>query len=194
MLYIMVFTGLRCGELCGLTMDDIDLEHRCIHVRKQLACINHTHVVLPTKTVNSQRCIPMSDGVYEAFKRVLENRYLKGDIEPVCYDERGNAYEGFVFLATRSRKTIVRGHVEEYLQNCLKRYNLAHPDSPMRKFEPHILRHTFATLIGQRMSVKTTQSILGHADSKTTLDIYTDARPTDEQVAEINKAVLDLAV
>ena len=27
----------------------------------------------------------------------------------------------FVFLATRSRKTIVRSHVEEYLQNCIKK-------------------------------------------------------------------------
>ena len=59
----------------------------------------------------------MTDGVYESSQRIIENRYLKGDIEPVCYDEQGNAYEGFVFLATRSRRTIVRGHVEEYLQS-----------------------------------------------------------------------------
>ena len=71
--------------------------------------------------------------------------YLKGDIEPVCYDELGKAYEGFVFLSTRSRKTIVRSHVEEYLANCIKRYNLAYPNDPIEKFEPHICRHTFAT-------------------------------------------------
>ena len=47
----------------------------------------------------------MVDTVYESFQRVFENRYLKGDIEPICYDERGNAYEGFVFLATRSNIT-----------------------------------------------------------------------------------------
>lgn len=47
----------------------------------------------------------MTDGVYESFQRIIENRYLKGDIELVCYDEQGNVYEGFVFLATRSRRS-----------------------------------------------------------------------------------------
>ena len=93
-----------------------------IVVDKQLQCVNHTHVVLPTKTMNGKRIIPMTDGVYESFQRIIKNRYLKGDIEPVCFDEQGNAYEGFVFLATRSRRTIVRGHVEEYLRNCIKRF------------------------------------------------------------------------
>lgn len=40
---------------------------------------------------------------------------------------------------------IVRSHVEEYLANCIKRYNLAYPNDPIEKFEPHICRHTFAT-------------------------------------------------
>ena len=87
----------------------------------------------------------MTDGVYEWFKRILKNRYIKGDIEPVCYDERGKKYEGFVFLATRSRKSIVRAHVEEYLSNCIRRFNNANPCNSIRKFEPHICRHTFAT-------------------------------------------------
>lgn len=87
----------------------------------------------------------MTDGVYEWFKRILKNRYIKGDIEPVCYDERGKKYERFVFLATRSRKSIVRAHVEEYLSNCIRRFNNANPCNSIRKFEPHICRHTFAT-------------------------------------------------
>lgn len=125
MLYVLFWTGLRVSELCGLTLDNIDMDNRMITVDKQLQCINHTHVVLPTKTTNGERIIPMTDGVYDCFKRIIENRYIKGDIEPVCYDEKGNAYEGFVFLAIRSRKTIVRSHVEEYLQNCIKRFNIA---------------------------------------------------------------------
>lgn len=58
-------------------------------------------------------------------KNTYSSHYLKGDIEPVCHNEQGNAYEGFVFLETRSRRTIVRSHVEEYLQNCIKRFNNA---------------------------------------------------------------------
>lgn len=185
MMYILFWTGLRASELCGLTMDNIDMENHLIKVEKQLQCLNHKHVVMKPKTSSGMRYIPMTDGVYKCFKAVLEKRYLKGDIEPVCYDERGNSYEGFVFLATRSRKTIVRAHVEEYLQNCIKRYNLANPLNPIRKFEPHICRHTFATNM-QGLPLKTLQSILGHSNVRTTMNHYVDVRPTESQLAEIN--------
>lgn len=185
MLYVLFWTGLRVSELCGLTLDNIDMDNHMITVNKQLQCINHMHVVLPTKTSNGERIIPMTDGVYECFKRILDNRYIKGDIEPVCYDEMGNAYEGFVFLATRSRKTIVRSHVEEYLQNCIKRFNNENLDNPIRKFEPHICRHTFATNM-QYLPPKTLQYILGHGNISTTMDNYVDIKPRDEQLLQIN--------
>ena len=185
MIYILFWTGLRASELCGLTLDNIDMENRLIHVEKQLQCINHTHVVLPTKTVNGTRYIPMTDGVYECFEMVLKNRYIIGDIEPVCYDEKGKAYDGFVFLATRSRKTIVRSHVEEYLQNCIRRFNNANPDNPIQKFEPHICRHTFATNM-QGLPPKTLQYILGHGNITTTMNNYVSVRPSEQQLVEIN--------
>lgn len=186
MIYILFWTGLRASELCGLTIDNLDFESRTIKVEKQLQSINHKHVVLKPKTSNGIRYIPMTDGVYDCFKAVLKKRYLKGDIEPVCYDERGNAYEGFVFLATRSRKTIVRGHVEEYLRNCIKRYNLANAECQIRKFEPHICRHTFATNM-QGLPPKTLQTILGHGNISTTMNHYVDAKPTEQQRLEINE-------
>lgn len=185
MLYILFWTGLRVSELCGLTIDDIDLEQRRIRVEKQLQCINHKHVVLKPKTSNGARYIPMTDGVHQCFASVLANRQLKGDMEPVCYDERGNLYEGFVFLATRSGKTIVRSHVEEYLRNCIKRYNQENPANPIRKFEPHICRHTFATNM-QDLPPKTLQTILGHGSIGTTMNHYVDAKPNEQQLAEIN--------
>lgn len=185
MLYVLFWTGLRASELCGLTLDDIDMQAKVIRVNKQLQCINHTHVVLPTKTTNGERSIPMTDGVYECFERILENRYIKGDIEPICYDEQGNKYEGFVFLATRSRKTIVRSHVEEYLSNCIKRFNSDNTENSIRKFEPHICRHTFATNM-QHLPPKTLQYILGHGNISTTMDNYVDARPGEEMLSQIN--------
>lgn len=185
MLYVLFWSGVRASELCGLTLDNIDMDNRMIVVNKQLQCINHTHVVMPTKTTNGERTIPMTDGVYESFQRIIKNRYLKGDIEPVCYDRCGKAYKGFVFLATRSRKTIVRSHVEEYLQNCIKRFNNANPDNPIRKFEPHICRHTFATNM-QYLPPKTLQYILGHGNIVTTMNNYVDVKPGTEQLMQIN--------
>lgn len=185
MIYVLFWTGLRASELCGLTLDNIDMNNRMITVNKQLQCINHTHVVMPTKTSNGVRIIPMTDGVYESFQRIIKNRYIKGDIEPVCYDEQGNAYDEFVFLATRSRKTIVRSHVEEYLQNCIKRFNNANPENPIRKFEPHLCRHTFATNF-QYLPPKTLQYILGHGNIATTMNNYVDVKPGNEQLLQMN--------
>lgn len=185
MIYVLFWTGLRASELCGLTLDNIDMNNRMITVNKQLQCINHTHVVLPTKTANGERTIPMTDGVYESFQRIIKNRYIKGDIEPVCYDEQGNAYEKFVFLATRSRKTMVRSHVEEYLSNCIKRFNNANPNNVIKKFEPHICRHTFATNF-QYLPPKTLQYILGHGNISTTMNNYVDVKPRNEQLLQMN--------
>lgn len=192
MINILFWTGLRVSELCGLTIDNIDLDNRLIRVEKQLLGLNHTHVVRKPKTNNGVRYIPMVDTVYESFKSILKNRYLKGDIEPIRYDERGNAYQGFVFLATRSRKTIVRSHVEEYLQNCIKRFNEANKDNPIRKFEPHICRHSFATNM-QMLPPKTLQYILGHSSIKTTMDYYIEAKPAEEQLLELNKIANELS-
>lgn len=72
MIYVLFWTGLRASELCGLTLDNIDMENHLIRVEKQLQCINHTHVVLPTKTINGTRYIPMTDDVYECFQRILK--------------------------------------------------------------------------------------------------------------------------
>jgi site-specific recombinase XerD len=192
MLYILFWTGMRVSELCGLTLDCVDMEARSIKVEKQLQCLNHTHVVTSTKTDNGVRFIPMTDGVYECFQAVLDKRYLRGDVEPVCYDQKGNAYEGFVFLATRSRKTIVRSHVEEYLQNCIKRYNAANPENPIRRFEPHICRHTFATNM-QGLPPKALQTILGHGNIATTMNNYVDAQPVASQREEINAIAKSIA-
>ena len=186
MIYILFWTGVRVSELCGLTLDDIDMDKRMIRVEKQLLCLNHKHIVRKPKTSNGVRFVPMTDGVYDSFKHAIENRYLKGDIEPVCYDEKGNSYEGFVFLATRSRKTIVRSHVEEYLQNCIKRFNDENPNAPIRKFEPHICRHTFATNM-QTLTPKTLQYVLGHGNISTTMNHYVDAKPGEQQLIEMNK-------
>ena len=80
---------------------------------------------------------------------------------------------------------IKRAHVEEYLRNCIKRFNNANPDNPIRKFEPHICRHTFATNM-QGLPPKTLQYILGHGNIATTMNNYVSVRPSEQQLVEIN--------
>ena len=72
-----------------------------------------------------------------------------------------------------------------YLQNCIKRFNVENQEKPIRKFEPHICRHTFATNM-QGLPPKTLQYILGHSNISTTMNHYVDAKPSEQQLVEIN--------
>jgi integrase len=66
--YICLSTGIRIGEICALTWDDVDVENGIIYVRKTIQRIyiiengsRHTELLLDTpKTKNSIRDIPMS--------------------------------------------------------------------------------------------------------------------------------------
>ena len=63
------------AEFCGLTLKDIDLEKRTINVNHQLQYVgNRGKYIEKTKTEAGTRVLPMSDEVYAAFKRVVQNR------------------------------------------------------------------------------------------------------------------------
>lgn len=70
-LIILLGTGFRISELCGLTDTDIDFENRIINVDHQLLRSAETGYYIETpKTKSGIRQIPMSEKVYEAFNRV----------------------------------------------------------------------------------------------------------------------------
>ena len=71
---ILLGTGLRISELCGLTVD-LDFENRQINVDHQLLRDSELgYYVDAPKTKNGVRMIPMSEKVYEALKRAVKNR------------------------------------------------------------------------------------------------------------------------
>ena len=72
LLQVMIGTGLRCGELIGLTWKDVDLKTRTVYVNHQLIYKNYGdgcdfHVTMP-KTEAGIREIPMSKMVAKAFE------------------------------------------------------------------------------------------------------------------------------
>ena len=72
---ILLWTGLRISELCGLTEADIDFENKLINVDHQL--LKHSeadgYYIETPKTKSGTRQIPMSTKVYEAVERVIKN-------------------------------------------------------------------------------------------------------------------------
>ena len=74
-LIILLGTGLRISEFCGLTESNIDFKNRTINVDHQLQYSGKKSYRIETpKTDNGIRKIPMSDRVLEALQRVMQNR------------------------------------------------------------------------------------------------------------------------
>lgn len=179
---ILLGTGLRISEFCGLTAGDIDLEGRRISIGHQL--LKHTgkgYYVDKPKTQSGTREIPMSKPVYEAFRRVLGNHKDTG----VVIDGYGN----FLFCTRRGYpKTAIS--FEDTFHGLKEKYNRYHGEKLPEKFTPHTLRHTFCTKMAcAGMNPKALQYIMGHNSINMTLNYYAHATYTSaREEMEIGRA------
>ena len=165
--YILLNTGLRISEFCGLTPEDVDFGQQCIHVRGQLIRFSNMGKSFePTKTEKGLRDIPMSEEVMQCFRNIAENR-PKPYIEPEI-----DGRSGFFFL-DKNGMPMVAMHWEHYFQHIRAKYN-AHYKEQMPVVTPHVCRHTFSTKMARKgMNPKNLQYIMGHSEIGVTLDTYT---------------------
>lgn len=191
---ILLGTGLRISELCGLTDKDIDFKNRCIYVNHQLVYntpVNghRTLKVTTLKTKSSIRRIPMSTEVMNCFKNVMENRPVI--IPEPCID----GYTGFIFLNKKRPQNY--HHLERGLVRIVAAYNKKETGLQLPRITPHILRHTFCTnLVNSGLNIKTVQYLMGHAKPDVTLGIYAHKQTTEnirvEFIEALNKSKSNL--
>jgi len=155
-------SGLRSGEVLGLTVDRCDFLRRTIRVDRQLVTVaNEAPRLAPAKTTASVRTIPVPQAVLDEIARHLE-RYSPGPWGLIFTDGKG----------TPIRRNAL-GHV----------WRRAAVRAGVDGFSPHDLRHYAASvLIDQGASVKAVQRHLGHASATTTLDTYAHLWPDAEDV------------
>lgn len=167
-LVILLKTGLRISELCGLTRQDIDFEHEVIHVNHQLLSSKETGYYIETpKTKSGVRDVPMSEEVKQAFERVMTDKQKAEQIEI-------DGYSGFLFLNGKGCP-MTNAHYTSTFANLTKKYNKCHEDS-LPKITPYTLRHTFCTRLANRnMNPKRLQYIMGHSNISITLNLYAHA-------------------
>lgn len=192
LIHVLFWTGLRVGELCALTIADLDFEKRLIYVNKQIQKEHGVRVVTQTKSANGNRIIPMPEHLVSVLQSQIEKRHVL--TEPELQNEDGTrTYSGFVFLSTRRKTPMSKENVEQYMYNCVERYNKAHPNDKMDYCVPHVARHTFCTNMQQNnMNIVTLQHIMGHGSAKTTLDVYTGVKEPEKQVKEIDTIVTNM--
>lgn len=73
---LILETGLRTGEMIGLTWDAIDFQNRTLTVNKTLEYRHKQHFwrAGPPKTQQSYRTIPLTDRAYEILKEIKDKR------------------------------------------------------------------------------------------------------------------------
>ena len=181
-LYVLFGTGMRIGELCGLTIKDVDLKNGVVNVNKQIRHTKGQYHVGTVKTVSGQRSIPMTDKMHTVFCRLVQEAKER-KIQPVV-----DGYSGFLFCNEKGMPTYGQmWHKRFTWMN--KRYNKYHPSNQII-VTPHVCRHTFITMMAlSGMNPKILQTIAGHSDLKMTLGYYTHVGADD-----IKKEFLRLAV
>lgn len=172
-MFILFKTGLRISKLCGLTIRDIDLQERTIDINKQLQYTGGKKAYIEqTKTTAGTRVLPMSDEVYEAFKRIISSR-KKPKVEQMI-----DGVSGFLFLDDKE-KPMLAYQWEKKFQHSVEKYNKIYKVE-LPKITPHICRHIYCTNMAKSgIAVKTLQYLMGHADIATTLNVYTHLKFED---------------
>lgn len=185
-IYILFYTGMRISEFTGLTLKDIDLQERTINIDHQLQRTSQMqYVIEATKTNAGTRVIPMSEGVYNCFKRIIENR-KKPKAEPMVAGKCG-----FLYL-DKNEMPMVALHWEKYFQHICKKYNSIYKVQ-MPKVTPHVCRHTYCShCASSGMNPKHLQYLMGHSDIGVTLNTYThvDLDNVKKEVKSLEKTVL----
>lgn len=161
--YICLSTGMRIGEICALTWEDIDTDEGVIRINKTIQRIyvvekekRYTEIVLDRpKTKNSIREIPLSKDllrILKPFKKIVNPSF---------------------FVLTNDEKYTEPRTYRSFYKKLMEKL-----DIPPMKF--HGLRHSFATrCIESKCDYKTVSVLLGHANISTTLNLY--VHPNMEQ-------------
>lgn len=182
---------LTKAEIIGLRWEDLDFEKRMIHINHSVSYYvrdnrkSYFAVSLP-KTDAGIRTIPMMDAVYEAFQEEREVQRETGFNSTVI-----DGMTGFVFC-NRFGNIHNPQTVNRTIKRILENYNAEEIVKAKKErrqpviiphFSCHHLRHTFCTRFCENeTNVKVIQSVMGHANIETTMDIYaevTDLKKTE---------------
>lgn len=169
---LVLFTGLRLGELLGLRWEDLDIQSNLLHICRTLNRLNkvkkptipgenRTEIVIqPPKSQNSIRSVPLLPAVMQD---LLNWRNVQRSDQAIA----GEQYQDSGMIVTNP----FGGFIEP--RTFKDQYNQILTLAGLRHFTFHALRHTFASrAMEQGMEAKTLSVLLGHASVSFTMDTY----------------------
>ena len=158
---LLLFTGMRRGEVLGLRWTDIDFAGETICVLRNVTYPkgqNEPHIGTP-KTEHGTREIPLIPMLTELLEPTGEMGFVIGGETPITLSVLRRMLE-------RVERTI-----------------------DLHGATPHVFRHSFATLLNDAgASIKTIQDVIGDADFSTTANRYVHSRAENRRKAVVNVA------
>lgn len=173
--YILLNTGMRISEFCGLTLDDVDFINHTININKQLMKKNREYYIQDTKTEAGTRIIPMTSDVETCFKSMIQNRPNFNRKEPSV-----DGVSGFLAF-DRNGSVLYALHWNKYMHYAVEKYNSIYKKE-LPNITPHVCRHTYCSKMAKAgMNPKTLQYLMGHSDITVTMNTYTHIKLEDAQ-------------
>ena len=158
-------TGLRVGELLGLKWQDVDFENLQLHVHRSVV----HQVIGRCKTEASAKPVPLDS-------------FMADDLLSWRRATPFNRTEDWVFASIT-----MKGTQPYWPENLMRRYVWAAAERAKitKRIGWHTFRHTYSTLLrANGEDVKVVQELLRHANSKTTMDTYTQALSPAKRTAQ----------
>ncbi len=165
-LYIVALTtGLREGEILGLSWTDVDLERRQLHVHQQLQRLDGRLQLVEPKTSSSRHMVVLTAPAAEALTAHRERQLFERRAA-----DKGWRESGLVFTTAIGTPLEPRNLVRSF-KAALRNAKIAD-----RRF--HDLRHSSASLLlAMGVDLKVVSEMLGHSTIQLTADTYADVMP-----------------
>ena len=156
-----MYTGLRQGELMGLSWDNVDMEHKALTVRQQLTLVTGEGWRLTSPKHDKVRTIPLTS---QAMEILEEQKQRQKQMEADSLGLWNNELN--LVFTNKLGRYICRTTLMEHWYRAIK-------GSEFSYIRFHDLRHTFATfLLRAGVDFKTLSELLGHSSVNFTMSTY----------------------
>ncbi len=166
-LYTMVITGARRGEVCALTWDSLDFKNNNIWIDKAVRRMPHEELIIKDpKTFSSERIVYMTPD--------LKNLY------DLLKKTQGGPASGFIFKNQRNPEMPMHpDSITSHLKTFSKKHGM--------EFSPKMLRASFVSFLIATLHVdpRTAQDIVGHSSIEVTMGIYARSNNGSRELAQI---------
>lgn len=176
MIHVLLFTGMRRGELMGLEWQDIDFEHSLLHICRTSQYTPERGVYTDTtKTESSQRAVKLSASLIEILQQWKEHQTKTR----LSLGDRWSAewYDEPRLFTQWDGKVMHPDTISSWFSNFIQ-------TSDLPQIHIHSLRHTNASLmIAAGTPVTAVANRLGHASVDTTTKVYSHAIQSANEAA-----------